>query len=407
MNLRTASACLFLLAAAGLASLGIEHRSQLTLPAPTGPLPVGRTLYDWVGEKIFDGLGPAPPTKREVLVWIWYPAAAQPGAAADDYLPAAVRVPAPAGSWPWLLKPHSWLFELLDRDPSKVHGHSLRAAQLSLAERSYPVLLLRAGATSPVIDYSTLAEDLASHGYIVAGLDAPYRTDRVVFPDGRQFERLPENNPELFTGAELTRVAGRLLTAWTRDIAFVLDRLQALNASDPSGRFTGRLDLNRVGAFGHSFGGAQAAQFCHDDARCKAGIDIDGAPSGSVIREGMPKPFLFLLSEGDFFSTDAEVHQVMAGIQSIYDRLPPDSRLRLRIRGANHFLFKDDVALLKSHLVLRVLRLLHIIRIEGARQLAITAYCVRSFFDPYLKGGEPSRLKAGDSRYPEIQILQP
>jgi len=49
-----------------------------------------------------------------------------------------------------------------------------------------------------------------------------------------------------------------------------VNQLENLNAAEPSGKFTGRLDLQRLGMFGHSFGGAQALQFCHDDARCKA-----------------------------------------------------------------------------------------------------------------------------------------
>ena len=36
-----------------------------------------------------------------------------------------------------------------------------------------------------------------------------------------------------------------------------LDRLEQLN-KDAAGKFVGRLDMTRVGVFGHSFGGAQA-----------------------------------------------------------------------------------------------------------------------------------------------------
>ena len=39
-------------------------------------------------------------------------------------------------------------------------------------------------------------------------------------------------------------------------MAFALDPLAQLNTADPAGEFTGRLDLTRVGIFGHSFGGA-------------------------------------------------------------------------------------------------------------------------------------------------------
>src|SRR5438067_9457124 len=90
------------------ASLWIEHRSDITLPPPTGPFAVGREIDDW-------GRG----TSRELLVWIWYPAAPGPTTAIDDYVPA--RMLAAAG-------PPGGLLGLLTRDLSKVHGHSLRNA---------------------------------------------------------------------------------------------------------------------------------------------------------------------------------------------------------------------------------------------------------------------------------------
>jgi hypothetical protein len=72
-----------------LGSLWLEHRTEITLPTPTGPFVVGRALYDWVDDTTVDALAPAPGTKRELLVWIWYPAAVgQSGAVVDDYMPA-------------------------------------------------------------------------------------------------------------------------------------------------------------------------------------------------------------------------------------------------------------------------------------------------------------------------------
>lgn len=382
-----------------LVSLWLEHRTAVTLPAPTGPFAVGRATFDWADDKTLDSLAPLPGTKRELLVWMWYPAASAPSAASDDYLPAALKAVVERDRGAVNSK-------LLTRELSKVHIHSLPNADVSAEQRSYPVLILRAGASLEVWNYSTLAEDLASHGYVVVGLDAPYRTFEVVFPDGRVMRRTPENNPELFSGQDLERVGNKLLTAWTADIAFVLDRLERLNASDASGKFTGRLDVTRVGVFGHSFGGAQAAQFCSQDPRCKAGIDIDGSLHGSVLQAGIHRPFMFLLSSQGDFSSDAEIRQIQAEIQSVYDRLSPDGRLRLSIRGASHFMFTDDGAVLKSSVTRGVFRLLGKLDIDGRRQLAITAYCVRSFFDAYLKGESISRLKNSSPLYPEIQVLE-
>ncbi len=384
--------------AALLGSLWLEHRTAVTLPAPTGPFAVGRALYDWTDDQTVDALAPVPGTKRELLVWMWYPAAAGPSAPVDDYLPVPMRAAIERTRGPLISK-------FLTRDLSKVHAYSLRDAEVSRQQRSYPVVIMRGGASADVVSYSTLAEDLASHGYVVVGIDAPYRTSLVVFPDGRVIARTQENNPEMSSGQEGVRRVDKLLAAWTADMAFVLDRLERLNASDPSGKFAGRLDMARVGAFGHSFGGAQAAQFCHQDSRCKAGIDVDGAPFGSVIQAGIDRPFMFLLSHHSRES-GPEKSQIMANIQSIYDRLPADGRLRIMIRGANHFTFSDDGALLKSRLLRGVLRVTGRLGIDGRRQLAVTTYCLRSFFDVYLKRGTGSPLNISSPRYPEIQVLR-
>ena len=384
-----------------LGSLWLEHRTETTLPTPTGSFAVGRAIYDWTDDANVDKLAPVAGTKRELLVWIWYPSAERQSAVTDEYLPAPLSAEVERDMG--LL-----LGGLLTRDLSKVHLHSLRNSDVSPHQGSYPVVIMRAGASAEVWNYSTLAEDLASHGYVVVGFDVPYRTSVVVFPDGRVMRRTPDNNAELCEGQEQAhreRCVNRVLTAWIADIGFVLDRLERLNASDTSDKFQGRLDMARVGVFGHSFGGATALQFCHDDSRCKAGIDVDGQPFGSVIQAGLQQPFMFVLSDHSRES-DAETRQIKANIQSIYDHLPPDGRLQIAIRGANHFLFSDDGALLKSHIVTRTLRALGVVGIDGRRQLAVTAYCLQTFFDAYLKGTSVRPLDISSPLYPEIQILQ-
>ena len=58
------------------------------------------------------------------------------------------------------------------------------------------------------------------------------------------------------------------------DITFVMDELSRTNPSAP---FSGHLDLSRVGAFGHSFGGIAAARACQKDPRFKACLNEDGS----------------------------------------------------------------------------------------------------------------------------------
>ena len=385
--------------AALLVALRVEHSLGTVLPPPSGPFPVGRAAYAWRDDTGVESPAPVPGTRRELLVWIWYPAVGAAPASASAYLPDRMRAAIQRAR-------RNVISELLTRDLAKVRAHVLDGAAVAQGAHPYPVVLLRGGASAEVWNYTTLAADLASHGYVVVGVDAPWRTGVVAFPDGRVIRRLPHNNPELVFGApDSAARINVLLDAWTADMRFVLDRLDWLNAHDSSGTFVGRLDLRRVGAFGHSLGGVEAAQFCHDDVRCGAAIDVNGAPVGPIVRYGVGRPFMFLLG-GHADTADAESRAIMASIRSIHDRLPSDERILVELRGANHFLFSDDGAFLKSHLVLGALRRLGVIGLAGPRQVEATSYCVRRFFDAYLLGvGErPPRLES--ARYPEIRLLR-
>jgi dienelactone hydrolase len=384
-----------------LGLMWLDHNRETTLPTPTGPFAVGRTTYVWSDPAHLDRTAPQPGTKRELLAWIWFPAAPrQQSQTFDDYLPAPWRTALERQSG-------ALLTNFLTRDLSRVRAHSIRDAELSPQNRSYPLVLMRAGLAALTTDYTTLVEDLASHGYVVVGFDAPYRSFVAVFPDGRVIARAPQNKADLVSGPRQEQLANKLAQAWSADMGFALDQLERLNASDPSGRFLGRLDLQRVGVFGHSLGGATALQFCHDDSRCKAGIDVDGAPLGCVVANGVTQPFMFLLSnhkgESDAGEPEA-IRQAGANIHSIYDRLPNDRRLMIMIRGAGHYMFSDDGAMLKSPLMMRVLRTVGLVRLDGRRQVALTAHYISTFFDVYLKGAPLSQLKS-QPEYPEIEYV--
>jgi dienelactone hydrolase len=384
-----------------LGLMWLDHKRETLLPAPSGPFAVGRATYAWSDAAKVDPMTPQSGSTRELLAWIWYPAAPrQPAQTLDDYLPAPWRTALERQSG-------ALLTQFLTRDLSRVRAHSIRDSEVSPQQHSYPVVFIRAGLAALTADYTTLAEDLASHGYVVVGFDAPYRSFVVVFPDGRVIARAPQNNADLVSGPQQEQLANKLAQSWSADMGFALDQLERLNTSDPSGRFLGRLDMQRVGVFGHSLGGATALQFCHDDSRCKAGIDVDGAPLGSVVIDGVTQPFMFLLSDhkGESDAGEPEaIRQAGANIHSIYDRLPNDRRLMIMIRGAGHYRFSDDGAMLKSPLMMRVLRTVGVVRLDGRRQVALTAHYISTFFDVYLKGAPASELKS-EPEYPEIEYV--
>ena len=382
----------FLLWAAGsvillLGMLFAEHSRSLELPTPTGPFTVGRLSAVWEDPGRLDPFAVSREQKRELVVWIWYPARPTAGAARAAYLPEP---------WSRALADHAGvlLTEFLSRDPSKIRAHSLEGVGLAPDRLTYPVIILRSGIGALALDYTTLAEDLASHGYIVVGADTPYSTTVVVLPDGRVIEKTTEGNPgdAPITEAERDRLLNALVTVWVADTTLLVDQLTRLN-DDPSSAFTGRLDLGAIGVAGHSFGGATAAQFCHDDVRCRAGMDIDGAPYGSVVTEGLAPPFLFLLSDhgAEWRSPDCTI---CADIRAVATRIPGD-RLIVTLRGAHHFSFSDE-ALVKSQMVMTVMRWVGLTGGLAPREgLVATARYAREFFDVHLRGASRAALYGG------------
>lgn len=385
---------ILLLVAGCLLFLWLEHNTAVTLPTPTGPFAVGRTTYHWVDTNRSDSPAPVATQKRELMIWIWYPAIPDQKSKTSEYLPASWRVALDNFSGVLMSK-------FFTRDLSKVHTHSTDNAGVSSEERQFPVIIMRSGIGALATDYTTLATDLASHGYIVIGADAPYSTSVVVLPAGRVTARTQAGNPgddERLSFDQKNHLLNKLIGLWTADTRFILDKLQQLNTNDPTGKFTNRLKMNAVGIFGHSFGGATAIQFCHDDNRCKAGIDIDGQPFGSVINEGMHQPFMFMLSD---HSGESGTKGILSKLRSVYDHLPVNDRLWISISGARHFNFSDQ-ALLKDS---RLARLAHGLgSIDERRGLAITSRCIQSFFDVYLKNAPKPLLNKRLLQYPEVRL---
>jgi predicted dienelactone hydrolase len=382
---RTAACVVALGVVAGCLLLAVmwrEHETAVALPSPTGSLAVGRTRFAWTN----------PATAQELAVWIWYPARSSSGSTTSDYLP---------DGWRAALRERQGTFmrSFFKRDPLAVRTHSEPDAAIAAARRTYPIVLLRAGGSALTIDFTSLAEDLASHGYVVVGFDAPYRSFVVVASDGRVVGRAPGNNVENANGNRADPVVGRLLGLWTSDAAFVVDQLERLNV-DPIRTFAGRLDLGRLAMVGHSFGGATSLQFCHEDARCRAAIDLDGIPFGTVVSDGLTKPAMFLLSDHSREMSDPASRQVLAEIQTLYNRLP-GPRLYATIRTANHFTFSDQ-SLLNSQAALALLRLTGLGALDARRGLAISGDYVRTFLDVTLNGAPAAALKRLSERYPEV-----
>ncbi len=395
-RLATALAVVGAVALAGLvAVMWSLHQRPVMLPAPAGPYAVGRVEYDWVDPARAETFGPGHDGKRELDVWVWYPAAPAAGNAAPaPYLPPAWRAARAQSQQP------AALAQLLLQDLSVVQPHAMLGAPLAIAPAPYPVLVLQPGLGPILPDYTTLAEDLASRGYVVVGSTPTYSSAVVVFPDGRVVPGADAANVgDLATPAEAQQILDKLIQVWAADDSFVLNQVTALNQSDPDGRFTGQLDLNHVGFWGHSFGGAAAAETCHLDSRCLAGLNLDGFPYGDVVQAGLDRPFMTLWSDPPS-RADPNWQQATRDMQQMESRLGTNG-YQLMIRGSRHFNFTDNSVFYAPFLKMRG----GLGAIDGRRFLSISSAYSAAFFDHYLKG-QPQPLLAGPSaQYPEVDFL--
>src|SRR5262249_15716877 len=148
---------------------------------PAGPYDVGRVEYDWVDSTRAETFGPGKDGRRELDVWVWYPTS--PVYAADaalaPYLPVVWRA-ARLHS-----QPPEFLAQFLVQDLCVVQPHAVLAAPLPSAPANFPGVVLQPGLGPILPDYTTLAEDLASRGYVVFGSTPTYSAAVVAFPDGR------------------------------------------------------------------------------------------------------------------------------------------------------------------------------------------------------------------------------
>lgn len=376
-----------------LSAMWTVNRFPTELPRPSGRFAVGRTTLDWISADLPKAAAPMQDGQRELAAWIWYPSRTDSRKTAD-YLPP---------QWRDALNRSSGVLmsDFLTRDLARIRIHSVKNAPLAPDERQYPVVFLLPGSGALVAFYTTLAEDLASHGYIVVGLNAAHLTSVVVLA-GHVVYRPAQYDPDSLPDSQAVVLARHLINAWSNDIAFAVGKLTALNQHDPSGRFTGRLDLQHIGVLGHSLGGATAANFCYRDPQCKAGIDLDGRLFGPVISRGLRQPFMFIFEPGGNNKGPVVAH-IMRQVHSMYARLPPTTRLGISVAGANHFTFSDQM-LVKDPILIWIMRHTGLSGLGGKNGLQITASYVSTFFDVYLKGKPKAHLNALARSFPEVTV---
>jgi hypothetical protein len=173
-----------------------------------------------------------------------------------------------------------------------IRTNAYDAPPLPFGKGKFPVLVFSPGALAPVLAYQLQFQELASRGYVVFGLEHGTDSALLIRPD-RTFlpyvsRRPPDPGPPTFAGLEANRDQ---VVRRTADIVFALNQIEIL-AKGANGRFSNRLDLSRIAAFGHSEGGKAAIRVCQVDRRVRACLNQDGEMFGIPFHSPDPVPSL-------------------------------------------------------------------------------------------------------------------
>ncbi len=301
------------------------------IASPGGIYEVGTTSYEFIDtarKELYSGKD----EPRRFLVRVWYPA----------------EVTSTAKHAPWMSESKIYAPEIskflglpsffLDHLALSVSPAYLDVPPATTTE-PYPIILFSHGWNGFNAQNTGQAVELASHGYVVVSTQHTYGAVVTVFPDGTIASNNPTALPENAEDPNYENVARKLVNQWAGDMDFVLDQFQVFY-EDTNNIFFQKLDMERIGVYGHSTGGGAAIQFCGVDSRCKAVLGMDPfmrPVSAEVIEGGISQPSFFMFSQGWTDLVDSKNNK-------LFNQFYPSVKNNLgviSINGTKHFDFSD------------------------------------------------------------------
>lgn len=191
-----------------------------------------------------------------------------------------------------------------------------------------------------------------------------------------------------------------------RDVIFTLDQLTN-NTKSIIPSFARKLQTDRVALIGHSLGGAIAAQAMLNDTRFAGGINFDGSVHGSVVQQGLNRPFINF----------GEASLVDPGFDSWGQNWPHlrGFKLQLQLKDSQHLTFSDLPLVFDTASSARELRnatasnlgsLPGLGTLPGLRVRTILTEYITAGCGFFLPGKKPALLRGPSSAYPEVRYTR-
>lgn len=378
---------------------------------PTGPYEIGTVTYHWADASRMEVFNAAAKAPRELMVQIWYPAQHDATLQHASYMPDANAFSAAQG------KLHHWPHFLLGH-LKYVKTNAQLAARAAEDKAQFPVLIFLEGTTGYRQMNNFQVEELVSQGYVVVAIDQPFVAASVVFPDRREIAGLSKDQMSSLLQQSITPVEQApllngiiyndgIIPYFAQDAVFTLDQLEKLNKADPKGILGGRLDLQRVGIFGVSFGGIIVGEACQLDHRLRACLVMDAPMTARVVREGLLQPTMWITRDALTMRNEGwsqfDIDQHQATLRAVYNGLYGDGYF-VQVSGMFHVNLTDVPSfspLLGWH---GMSGLIVSGPIDGKRAHDIINAYSLSFFDKYLNGPQSNFLDGPSQQFPEVQF---
>jgi hypothetical protein len=353
--------------------------------APTGPFGVGTRTYYLVDENRRETYSDDV-AFRELMVQLWYPATIDEG---DELAPFIEGIDIAGPAIARRLGLPDFLLGHIDLASTSAYRDARPAGG-----GPFPLLVFSHGLRGLRVQNTSLMQELASHGYVVAAIDHTYANVLTLFPDGRvAFFNQQTVMPE---GTSVAQSGARLVGVWVGDIRFVVQQLETWSGT-PGHPLQGQIDSQLLGLLGHSTGGGAAIQGCAVLASCDAALVLDGwiEPVEPDIRDAPYRQALMLISSPDWLG---------ANNRALGERLyaqNQDQDYLLTVAGTVHFDF-TDIPLMSP-----VTPLIGLSGdIDGPRMVRIINLYSVAFFDSVLKEQPSALLDGASEEFPEVRFGQ-
>jgi dienelactone hydrolase len=247
----------------------------------------------------------------------------------------------------------------VERDSFTIPGRATASHQRATRDAgalggTYPLLAFSHSSYGDRRESSFLTTHLASHGYVVVSADHAANTAS---------DLVERQVASAMTPEELDAYLARIIHDRVPDLRALIDRV----IDGAMGELCTRVDRERIGLAGWSFGGWSVLATPEQDARIAAIVAM--APAGST----RPLPGIIPATLGFAWSRaiatlvltgDADRFTPLDGVRDVFVRAPSPKRMYV-LRGGDHGLFADEVdptgpTREQAHLFTRGLALAHL-----------------------------------------------